>query len=115
MDEPIYHLALPTDWAGAFESGEYRISTRGMTLDDVGYIHCSTRAQVEPVANRFYADVDELVVLMIDPVLVPADIRWEPPAPGIDELFPHIYGPLPIAAVNSTNFWTRAGTWSLPH
>lgn len=113
-DDPIFHLALPSDWAAAFTSGEYTMSTRGMTLDEVGFIHCSTRAQVEATANRFYADLAELVVLTIDPLLVGAEIRWEPPEPGGDELFPHLYGPLPIGAVNDTRFWIRrpAG-WTL--
>ncbi|MEL6892289.1 MAG: DUF952 domain-containing protein [Actinomycetota bacterium] len=106
-DEPIFHAALPDDWAAAFEHGEYTTSTRGASLAEVGFIHASTRAQVEGVANRFYGDVDELVLLTIDPLKVPHEIRWEPPAPGIDELFPHIYGPLPIAAVAITNHWMR--------
>lgn len=114
-DGPIYHLALPADWAAAFQTGEYRMSTRGQTLDEVGFIHCSTRAQVEATANAFYGDVEELVVLTIDPLLVPSEIRWEPPVPGADERFPHIYGPLPIAAVNMTRFWIRGATgWALP-
>ena len=83
--------------------------------DEVGFIHCSTRAQIEATANRFYADLSELVLLTVDPLMVPALIVWEPPAPGVDELFPHIYGPLPIAAVNMHQFWTRsADVWSLP-
>jgi uncharacterized protein (DUF952 family) len=113
-DEPIFHIALPDDWAGAFTFGEYAVSTRGMSLDDVGFIHCSTADQIEATANRFYGDLTELVLLTIDPVAVPSDIVWEPPAPGVDELFPHIYGPLPIAAVNMHRFWTREhGPWEL--
>ncbi len=108
-DEPIFHLALPEDWQGAFETGEYRWSTRGQTLDAVGFIHCSTTVQIEATANRFYGDLSNLVLLTIDPVAVPSEVLWEPPAPGVDELFPHIYGPLPIAAVNMTTMWTRHG------
>lgn len=106
-DEPLFHAAMPEDWATAFEPGEYTMSTRGLTLDEVGFIHLSTREQVEGTANRFYADVDQLVLLTIDPVKVPAEIRWEPPVPDADTLFPHIYGPLPISAVVTTNYWLR--------
>lgn len=114
-DDPIFHIALPADWTAAFASGEYTVSTRAMSLDEVGFIHCSTAEQIEATANRFYGDLTELIVLTIDPVAVPADILWEPPAPGIDELFPHIYGPLPISAVNMHRFWTREGQdWQLP-
>ena len=66
------------------------------------------------VAGGPACDVDELVVLMIDLLLVPSEVVWEPPAPDADELFPHIYGPLSIAAVNTTDFWTRGPTgWHL--
>ena len=108
-DDPIFHLALPEDWQGAFETGEYRWSTRGQTLDVVGFVHCSTTVQIEATANRFYGDLSNLVLLTIDPVAVPSEVLWEAPAPGVDELFPHIYGPLPIAAVNMTTMWTRHG------
>lgn len=109
-DEPLFHAALPTDWAAAFGTGEYTTSTRGATLAEVGFIHASTRAQIEGVANRFYADLDELVLLTIDPLKVPHEIRWEPPGPGVDELFPHVYGPLPVSAVVSTHYWLRSIT-----
>ena len=113
-DDPIFHLALPDDWAAAFATGEYTMSTRGVTLEQEGFIHCSTREQMEDTANRFYGDLDQLVVLTIDPLLVPSPIVFEPPAPGFDVLFPHIYGPLPIAAVNLAAPWIRhpARAWS---
>ena len=109
---------MPDDWAAAFQTGEYRMSTRGMTLDEVGFIHLSTRAQVEGTANRFYADVDQLVLLTVDAVKVPSKIAWEPPSPDSDALFPHIYGPLPISAVVAATFWLRTidesgAGWSL--
>jgi glutathione S-transferase len=50
-DEPIFHLALPEDWQSAFETGEYRWSTRGKTLDVVGFIHCSTSVQIASTAT----------------------------------------------------------------
>jgi glutathione S-transferase len=115
VQQPIFHLALPEDWADAFATGEYRRSTRGMSLDDVGFIHCSTREQIEATAGRFYGDLDQLVVLTIDPTLVPSPIVFEPPAPEADVLFPHIYGPLPIAAVRHATFWSRTSgrPWEL--
>jgi glutathione S-transferase len=114
-DDQIFHLALPDDWAAAFGDGEYRISTRGITLEQEGFIHCSTRAQMEDTANRFYGDLEQLVVLTISPQLVPARIVFEPPAPGIDTLFPHIYGPIPTAAVVRVDTWLRSvgRPWSL--
>jgi glutathione S-transferase len=86
-----------------------------MSLDEVGFIHCSTTAQLLGTADRFYGDLDQLVVLVIDPTRVPSPILWEPPAPGAEELFPHIYGPLPVAAVRDAILWTRhSASWSDP-
>jgi uncharacterized protein (DUF952 family) len=102
------HLALPADWTEALAVGTYRISTRGRTLADEGFIHCAYPHQVRGVADRFYGDVDELVVVHVDPQLVDAEIRIEPPADGVDERFPHVYGPIPVTAVVATVRWCRS-------
>ena len=99
--EPIFHLALRRDWAAAQAAGEYRMSTRGATLDDVGYLHASTRDQVERIGALAYADVaDDVVVLVIDPSRVGVEIRLEH-LEGGTERFPHLYGPLPVTAVTA--------------
>ena len=80
-------------------AGEYRVSTRGATLDDVGFVHAAHAHQVAGVAERFYADVtDDLVLLVIDPERLGAPVVEEVPD-GADEGFPHVYGPVPVAAV----------------
>jgi uncharacterized protein (DUF952 family) len=101
------HMAMPDDWAAAQASGEYRMSTRGVTLDQEGFIHCSFDDQVEGTANRFYADVDELVLVRVDPTLLHSDVVVEPPFPGSAEHFPHVYGPIPLTAVVETTPWRR--------
>jgi uncharacterized protein (DUF952 family)/heme-degrading monooxygenase HmoA len=106
-DDELLHIALPDDWAAARERGAYRTSTRGRTLDEEGFIHCSYPRQLEGVANRFYADLSELVILHVDPELLDAEVRLEPPAEGGHELFPHVYGPIPAAAVIATTWWER--------
>jgi uncharacterized protein (DUF952 family) len=96
----IYHLATASDWERAQEAGEYTTSTHGRTLEEEGFIHASRADQWEGVRERYYADADEpLVLLGIDTDLL--DVPWveEPPAPGVEETFPHIYGPLRPAAV----------------
>jgi len=112
--DPILHLALPDDWATAFRHGEYTMSTRGRTLAEEGFIHCSRPHQVEAVANTFYADVDQLVLLTIDAEQTGAPIRDEAPAPGSPARFPHLYGPLPLGAVVDATLWSRSPDgWSL--
>ena len=115
-EDEIFHLAMPDDWAAAKPVSEYRISTRGKTLDEVGFVHCSFALQLEGVANRFYADVAELVLLQIEPELLEAEVRVESTTPGSDEKFPHVYGPIPTSAVISTTWWDRGddGIWRKP-
>ncbi|MFS1301347.1 DUF952 domain-containing protein [Streptosporangium longisporum] len=96
----ILHLALARDWESARPAGEYRISTLGHTLDEIGFIHaCTGHEQLRGVVERFYRDVtDPLVLLTIDPTGL--DVRMEV-APDSGEAFPHLYGPLPVTAVTS--------------
>jgi glutathione S-transferase len=95
-----YHLSTDADWERAHRDGAYTTSTRGVTLEQEGFIHCSRADQWEGVRERYYADVDEpLVLLEIDTDLLDVPVVEEPPAPGVDETFPHIYGPLSPGAV----------------
>ena len=96
----LYHIAERTTWLQAAEAGEYLMSTRDLTLAQEGFIHCSLLHQLRGVADRFYRDADDLVVLVIDSAAVPAPVRYESPAPGAEK-YPHIYGPLPAQAVTS--------------
>ena len=96
----LFHLADRGEWLAAAADGEYRMSTRGVTLPEQGFIHCSVRHQVRDVAERYYADADDLVLLVIDSARVSSPIRYEAPADGAEE-YPHIYGPLPVGAVTA--------------
>jgi len=99
LDQPLYHLALVDDWDAAQADGFYRISTRGLRLEQVGFIHCSWREQVADTYGRFYADAGEVVLLTLDPGRLTAPLRADAVASGA--LFPHVYGPLPIEAVDA--------------
>ena len=97
----LYHLALASDWQVARAAGEYRISTRGLTLEQVGFVHASYAHQIEATHQRFFADAGPLKLLVLDPARLEAlglAVRAEP-APGSGELFPHVYGALPVQAV----------------
>jgi len=92
----ILHLASLPDWQDALVSGEYRVSTKGATLDEVGFIHASHPPQLAAVAAVVYADVEEpLCVLVIDEARVAAGgVRVIEENGGDGELYPHIYGPI---------------------
>ena len=96
----ILHLALRSDWEAAKAAGEYPWSTRGITVADEGYTHCSFEHQWPGVRERFYADLDDsdLVLLEIDESLLSGAVVVERIGNAPDE-FPHIYGTIDIAAV----------------
>lgn len=104
----IYHITTRADWVMATRSGQYVAPS----LKTDGFIHCSTAAQVVPVAEKFYNGQTGLVLLVIDPERLTSDMKWEPPAegappPGVHDgdAFPHVYGPINLdAAVQVLDF-----------
>ncbi len=97
--EHIFHIAKVADWEAAQAVGEYRVSTLGHSLEQVRFLHASFAGQWPAVHEAFYAGLDQpLVLLEIDAGLLGVPVVVEAP-PGTDEKFPHIYGPLPVAAV----------------
>ncbi|MFE9647815.1 DUF952 domain-containing protein [Streptomyces sp. NPDC006365] len=103
----LLHITERSLWDTARETGTYEMSTRGRTLKEEGFIHCSTRGQLPRVAAFLYGSYegpDDLVVLVIDPERLGVPVRYEAPEPGGEE-FPHIYGPIPAAAVIAAEPW----------
>ena len=98
----ILHIAEPAEWQAAREAGAFTRSTRGQSLDQVGFIHCSQPQQVKGVLDAFYADIDhDLVLLVIDTDRLTSPWQLDE-VPGATDPFPHIYGPLDVEAVAET-------------
>jgi uncharacterized protein (DUF952 family) len=96
----IYHLALAGEWSEATATGRpYDRSTIGRSLADEGFIHCSFADQVQSVADGFYAGRSDVVLLTIEVEHLEAEVRVEA-VPGVGA-FPHVFGPIPPAAVTS--------------
>lgn len=96
----IYHLAEPAAWAEAQRTGSYERSTREASLAEVGFVHCSERHQLPRTLAAFYADLPQVVLLSVEEAGL--DVRREP-ADG--QLFPHVYGPIPLASVKAAQFF----------
>ncbi len=97
MTRQIFHIATQADWEAATGRGSYDTSTRGRTLEEEGFIHASSRQQVQPVFERYYADAAEpLVLLTIEVERVTSPVRDEQVG---DATYPHIYGPINTDAV----------------
>ncbi|GAA5148792.1 hypothetical protein GCM10023340_23130 [Nocardioides marinquilinus] len=106
----IFHLATVADWDAARRAGRYTTSTRGRTLAQEGFIHASRGDQWQGVRERYYADVDEpLVLLVIDTERLTSPVVDEE-VPGSGETFPHVYGPIDVDAVVGTIPLERDGT-----
>jgi uncharacterized protein (DUF952 family) len=93
----LVHLCTRAEWECAKTLGE----RRPPSLDEQGFVHLSAPQQVHLPANRLFAGRRDLVLLRLDPAALGAPVRWEPGVPTDPEAmtFPHLYGPLPAAAV----------------
>jgi uncharacterized protein (DUF952 family) len=98
----IFHITSRTAWDEAQKRGDYRAES----LTTEGFIHCSTLSQVLPVANNYYKGQSGLILLEIEPTLLSAKLKWEPPSGGapppgvpVGDQFPHVYGPINLDAV----------------
>ena len=75
------------------------MSSRGRTLEQEGFVHASYPGQITSVLQGFYADVTEpMCLLVIDPDKLGVPVIAENLTGG-QELFPHIYGAIPVSAV----------------
>ena len=90
----IYHITSADEAAAAARTGLY---TPG-AFDAEGFIHCSYQRQVIGVANRLFCGREDLVLLEIDAAKLSCRVVDENLEGGSD-LFPHVYGPLPMSAV----------------
>jgi len=94
MPSLIYKIVPAALWRLAEERGVFSgspVDTRD------GYIHFSTAGQLAATARKHFAGQQDLVLVTVD-----ADrlaLRWEPARGG--ELFPHLYGDLPLSAVRA--------------
>ncbi len=92
----ILHITTRSEWEAARVLGDYRLDT----LDSEGFIHCSTPQQVLGPANALFHGQKDLVLLVIDPARLAAELVYED-CYEAGESFPHIYGPLNLDAVVS--------------
>jgi len=91
--------------------GEFRGSPSD-TAD--GYIHLSCASQVAATLDKHFRVMDDLALVAVDLSRLGDTVRWEASRDG--QLFPHIYGLLPVEAVVSVAPLERApdGTVKLP-
>jgi uncharacterized protein (DUF952 family) len=87
----LLHIISTAGWAAAQSAGS--ISPAGEA-----FVHCSDRGVVHVTAGKFFRGQSGLLLLVIDPKLLDAPVRWEA-VPDSSLWFPHVYGQIPVAAV----------------
>jgi uncharacterized protein (DUF952 family) len=97
----IFHITDTATWQQSQLQGQHTESTRGVDLEEEGYIHCSTEEQWKGVLERFYADATDLILLYVDEQRLTSPLVYEQ-LPGVPDTFPHIYGPINLDAVVRT-------------
>lgn len=107
----IYHITNPAAWKKGQEVGRYLPEG----FDQDGFIHCSRMEQIAGVGERYYAGQTGLLILGINPDKLTSKLVFENTMGG-EELFPHIYGPLNLDAVESTAEFGQSaeGTFVFP-
>ena len=90
----IYKICPEVLWCEAKRAGVFA----GAAVDvRDGYIHLSTAAQVRETTARHFGGQGGLLLLAVDEEALGPDLRYERSRGG--ELFPHVYGSLPLSAV----------------
>ncbi|MGG7099420.1 DUF952 domain-containing protein [Rhodococcus sp. 24CO] len=108
----LLHMCTHAEWERAQEIGQ-RVPD-GFAAE--GFVHMSTPAQVHLPANRIFAGRDDVVLLALDPALLGAEVKWEPGVPSDPDSmrFPHLFGPIPVAAVTAVTEYLRDENGAFP-
>ncbi len=101
----IFHVATEREWVEGQRDGRYRPAR----LAADGFVHCSPTLETADavIAAYFRGAREPLVILHLDEAKLDVELKWEAPAPltpgphahHATALFPHVYGPIPLAAV----------------
>ena len=90
----LYKIMPRLDWEAAQAKGIYE----GSAVDRKdGFIHLSAAHQVRATAQKHFFRQSDLVLVSVREEDLGITLKWEVSRGG--DLFPHIYGPLPLNAI----------------
>lgn len=92
----VYKIAPRALWKAAEEAGVF--AGASIDLQD-GFIHFSAQHQVAETLAKHFAAQDDLLLISVDANQLGIQLKWEPSRGG--DLFPHLYGSLPLSSVMS--------------
>ena len=90
----IFHIASSADNAHRDSDQSYRCAS----LKLEGFIHCCDQHQLKGVVARYYSDIDDVQLMILDVDELDAPLILENTAGGA-EMFPHIYGPINASCI----------------
>ncbi len=91
----LYKILPRQDWEAAQAKGIYE----GSAVDRRdGFIHLSAAHQVRATARKHFAGEIDLLLISVKEEDLARTLKWEVSRGG--DLFPHIYGPLPLSAIS---------------
>jgi uncharacterized protein (DUF952 family) len=91
----LYKIMSWQEWETAQAQGIYK----GSEVDRrEGFIHLSAAHQVRATAQKHFLWKTDLLLLSVREEDLGQSLKWDVSRGG--DLFPHIYGPLPISAVS---------------
>ena len=93
-DSTAYKILTAEQMASLGRDGSF--AGAPVDLQD-GYIHLSTAAQLQETLDKHFAGQSDLWLAAVDLDALADAVKWEPSRGG--QLFPHIYGALPLDAV----------------
>lgn len=97
MEKIAFKILTAAQWAD-FERDQI---FHGSEVDRAdGYIHLSTAAQLQETLDKHYAGQSPLMIATVDLAALGNRVRWESSRGG--QLFPHLYGPLPMAVISTS-------------
>ena len=89
----IYHIVTPEKWEQFKNESFYEAES----LQSEGFIHCSYRNQLPEVLERYYKNIERVIILHINPNLLTSRLISEPSTNR--EVYPHIYGKINQSAI----------------
>lgn len=91
----LYKIMSRQEWETAQANGLYE----GSEVDRRdGFIHLSASHQVRATAQKHFSGKTGLLLVSVAEEALNQKLRWEASRGG--DLFPHVYGPLPLSAIS---------------
>jgi uncharacterized protein (DUF952 family) len=90
----IYHIVTLPEW----EAQKNYLHYIAPSIAKEGFIHCSTMDQLAATIKRYYGNEEQVVVLKIEVAALEYELSYDL-SMSVNQLFPHIYGPLNTDAI----------------